>query len=88
MSIRLVGENELWIPLCGVARASVSAVHPVHEVAVAVPDGEDEDHSTLESATHHWEATKAFALSTLGVTVLIRDGVEARPAGGVSGDGV
>ena len=43
MRVRLVGKDELRVALGGVARTCVPAVHPVHEVAVAVPDREDED---------------------------------------------
>ena len=47
---RLIREDELRVALGGIARTCVSAVHPVHEVAIAVPDGEDEDRTPLESA--------------------------------------
>lgn len=43
MRVRLVGKDELRVAFGGVARTCVPAVHPVHEVAVAVPDREDED---------------------------------------------
>lgn len=41
--VRLLGENERRVAFGGVARTRVSAVHPGHEITVAVPDGEDED---------------------------------------------
>jgi hypothetical protein len=43
VGVRLIREDELRVALGGVARTCVSAIHPVHEIAVAVPDGEDED---------------------------------------------
>jgi hypothetical protein len=43
MRVGLVGKDELRVAFGGVARTRVSAVHPVHEVAVAVPDRENED---------------------------------------------
>jgi hypothetical protein len=43
MRVRLVGKDELGVALSGVARTCIPAVHPVHEITVAVPDGKDED---------------------------------------------
>lgn len=43
IGIGLVCKDERRVALGGIARTCVSAVHPVHKVAVGVPDREDED---------------------------------------------
>jgi hypothetical protein len=71
VGVRLVGKDELRVAFGSVARTRVSAVHPVHEVAVAVPDGEDEDRPALESAALGVQTSEAKALGALGVAVFL-----------------
>lgn len=74
---RLVCKNEFGVTLGGVARACISAVHPVHEVTVRVPDREDQDHSALKGVAHGLEAPKAVAFCALGVAVFLEKSVHA-----------
>lgn len=71
VGVGLVREDKLGVALSGIARPGVAAVHPVHEIAVAVPDREDEDHAALESAAHGGEAAEALAFGACGVAVFL-----------------
>jgi hypothetical protein len=84
VSVGLVRQYKLRVALSCVARAGITTVHPVHEVAGAVPDGEDEDHATLKGVTHDWQTAKTLGFSCCGVAVVSSDAVKARPCGRVS----
>ena len=71
IGIGLVCKDERRVALGGIAGTCVSAVHPVHKVAVGVPDGEDEDRTTLESATLGVQTSETQAFEALGVAVFL-----------------
>ena len=72
VSVGLVCQDELRVTLSCVARASVTTVHPVHEVASAVPDGENEDHATLKGIAHDRQTAKTLGLSCCSITVILQ----------------
>lgn len=72
MSVGLVRQNKLRVTLSCVARACITAVHPVHEVAGTVPDGENEDHATLKGIAHDWQTAKTLGFSCSGVAVILQ----------------
>ena len=71
LCIWLIGENELGVAFGGIARPGVSTVHPVHEVAIAVPDGKDEDRTALKGAALGIQTAEAQAFGALGVAVFL-----------------
>lgn len=72
VSVGLVRQDKLRVTLSCVARTCIATVHPVHEVASTVPDGEDEDHATLKGITHDWQTAKTLGLSCCGVAVILQ----------------
>ena len=72
VSVGLVRQDKLRVTLSCVARTCIATVHPVHEVASAVPDGENENHATLKGFTHDWEAAKTLGFSCCGVAVILK----------------
>ena len=72
MSVRLVGQDELRVALSCVAWTCAAAVHPVHEVAITVPDREDKDHASLKCLAHDWQTTESLGFSRSGVTVVLQ----------------
>ena len=71
MRIRLLGKDERRVAFSGVARTGVSAVNPGHEITIAVPDGEDEDRTTLESATLGGQTSDAETFNAFCVAVFL-----------------
>ena len=71
VGVGLVRQDELGVTLSGVARTCVATVHPVHEVASAVPDGENENHATLKGFTHDWKTAETLGFSCCGVAVIL-----------------
>ena len=72
VSVGLIGQDKLGVTLSCVARASVTTVHPVHEVAGTVPDGENEDHATLKGIAHDRQTAKTLGLSCCSITVILQ----------------
>jgi hypothetical protein len=72
VSVGLIGQDKLGVTLSCVARTCVTTVHPVHEVAGTVPDGENEDHATLKGFAHDWKAAETLGLSCCGVAVILQ----------------
>lgn len=72
MGVRLVRQDKLGIALSRVARTCVATVHPVHEVASTVPDGENEDHATLKGIAHDRQTAKTLGLSCCSITVILQ----------------
>jgi hypothetical protein len=72
VSVGLVRQNKLGVTLSCIARTCVTAIHPVHEVAITVPDGENEDHATLKSFAHDFQSAKSLGLSRSGVAVILQ----------------
>lgn len=57
MSGRVVGNDVGWVAFCAAAGAAVSAIQPVHVLAVIVPDAEYQDHAAAQSLSHGGETT-------------------------------
>lgn len=72
VSVGLVRQDKLGVTLCQAARASVASVQPVHEVAIAVPDRENENHAALKGFTQDCEAAKTLGFSWCGVAVFLQ----------------
>lgn len=72
VSVRLVRQDELGVTLSCVAGSCIAAVHPVHEVAITVPNREDEDHAALKCVTHDWQTSQSLGLTSSGVAVVLQ----------------
>lgn len=89
MCAGVVGNDELGVALGGVAGTGVGQpVHPLHEVAGGVPDGEDQDHAALEGLTHGRQRAESCALDALLLAVFLGGGAEPCPRVGSSSDGI
>jgi hypothetical protein len=71
MSVRLVRQDEFRVTLSGVARAGTARIHPIHKIAVTVPDREDEDHAALKCLAHNCQTAECLGSPGCGVTVIL-----------------
>ena len=57
--VTIVSFNKMMkVALGAAARAAASTVEPIHELAVVIPNTEDQDHATAERLAHGGQAAK------------------------------
>lgn len=58
MGGRVLGQYGGRVAFGAAARAAAPAIKPIHELAVVIPDTEDQDHTTAERLTHGGQAAE------------------------------
>lgn len=58
MGGRVLGQDGGRVALGAAARAAASTVEPIHELAVVIPNTEDQDHATAERLAHGGQAAE------------------------------